>query len=147
MVSSVVASAPWGPVQDQPWFLNMVVGIRTSMSPDACLSRIQEIEADAGRDRSGPGVVRYGPRPLDVDLLLYGNAVVEDAPRLVVPHPEMAGRRFVMVPMAEVAPDLVHPTQNMTMLQLMERCADDAQVVTCGPLDGLTEDAIPKTGL
>lgn len=89
---------------DQPAFLNLVVEVRTTLEPRALLRRAQAVEAALGRERT----VRWGPRTVDVDLLLYGRRVVEE-PDLVVPHPRMRQRAFVLVPLYEVAPDLVLP--------------------------------------
>jgi len=89
---------------DQPWFLNMVVEAETDLSPRATLRRIRGIERELGRKRS----FKNGPRIIDIDLLLYGDVVIED-PRLVVPHPRMCERRFVLDPLVELAPQLIHP--------------------------------------
>jgi len=89
---------------DQPAFLNLVVEVRTTLEPRALLRRAQAVEAALGRERT----VRWGPRTVDVDLLLYGGRVVVE-PDLVVPHPRMRERAFVLVPLYEVAPDLVLP--------------------------------------
>ncbi len=89
---------------DQPAFLNLVVEVRTILEPRALLLRAHAVEAALGRVRT----IRWGPRAVDVDLLLYGRRVVEE-PDLVVPHPRMRERAFVLVPLHEVAPDLVLP--------------------------------------
>ncbi len=89
---------------DQPAFLNLVVEVRTTLDPRALLARAQAVEAALGRVRT----VRWGPRTVDVDLLLYGGRVVVE-PDLVVPHPRMRERAFVLLPLYEVAPDLVLP--------------------------------------
>ncbi len=103
-VSSLYSSAPVGPA-DQPDYLNAVVRLNTRLAPEALLDQLQAIEAAQGRERDG---LRWGPRTLDLDLLLYGDQVIS-SPRLSVPHPEMAKRSFVLYPLAEIAPDLVLP--------------------------------------
>jgi len=101
--SSLYDTVPWGPVP-QGNYLNQVVRISTRLSPRELLDVLQDIERAAGRDRENE--VRYGPRTLDLDILLFGDHTVrEDG--LTIPHPEMAKRAFVLVPLAEMAPDLV----------------------------------------
>jgi len=97
-VSSFYRTDPVGP-PGQPDFCNAVAGIETRLAPEALLARLQAIERTAGRERSE----RWGPRTLDLDLLFYDDAVI-DAPDLQVPHPRLAERAFVLVPLAEVAP-------------------------------------------
>jgi 2-amino-4-hydroxy-6-hydroxymethyldihydropteridine diphosphokinase len=91
-------------VTDQPNFLNGALRGRTELEPEALLDALKEIEAALGRT-AGP---RYGPRPADLDILIYGDRVI-NTPRLIVPHLLMAERPFVLVPLAEIAPDLVPP--------------------------------------
>lgn len=102
-VSSVWETEPWG-VRDQPWFLNVVCRGETDLEPHPLLDLIKKIERQLGRQRT----VRYGPRTIDVDILLYGRRIIRD-PDLEVPHPRLAERAFVLAPLAEVAPDVVHP--------------------------------------
>lgn len=104
-------------VTDQPSFLNACCAGRTSLRPEEVLSRCREIEAAAGRRREGR---RFGPRTLDIDLLLYGDRVVR-GPGLEVPHPRMADRAFVLVPLAEVAPEWLHPDAGVTVGELARR--------------------------
>lgn len=100
--SSIYDTDPWGPVP-QDNYLNQVVRIATALEPRGLLAVLHEIERAAGRDRQQE--VRYGPRALDLDILLYGDrAVAEDG--LTVPHPRIAERAFVLVPLAEIAPEL-----------------------------------------
>lgn len=102
--SPLYGSAPMGPA-DQPDYVNAVVHLDTALDPHALLDALQRLEAEAGRERAGE---RWGPRVLDLDLLLYGNRRIDDA-RLRVPHPGVAERIFVLQPLAEVAPDLDIP--------------------------------------
>jgi len=101
--SSLYRSAPLGP-PDQPDFLNAVVTLRTALGPSDLLGRLKAIERDQGR-KPGP---RWGPRVIDLDLLVYADAVI-DEPGLVVPHPGIAQRNFVLLPLREIAPDLEVP--------------------------------------
>ena len=103
--SRVYESPPWGKT-DQPPFLNQVVEIATTLSPEMLLARCREVEDALGRVRRE----RWGPRTIDVDILLYGDRAIE-TPDLVVPHAELRRRAFVLVPLAEVAPGLRLPTR------------------------------------
>jgi len=102
-VSCVYETEPVGGPEQGP-YLNVVVGLSTTDSPRALLERCRRLEEDAGRVRT----VRFGPRTLDADVLVVGDERV-DEPDLVVPHPEMFGRRFVLAPLRDLAPDLVTP--------------------------------------
>ena len=104
-VSGVYETAPWGGV-DQPPFLNMVVAVHTTLSPHALLDEVQATEAAYGRDRAAEQ--RWGPRTLDIDILLYGEVVL-DEPDLTIPHPRLTERAFVLVPLMDVAPGLTLP--------------------------------------
>jgi len=99
---------------DQGWFLNMVVELHTELFPRQLLTRVQKIERELGRVRGVP----KGPRTLDIDILLYGNAVVR-TPDLEVPHPRMNDRRFVLQPLADLAPDLRHPVTKRTIREML----------------------------
>jgi 2-amino-4-hydroxy-6-hydroxymethyldihydropteridine diphosphokinase len=103
-VSSLRETDPVG-YEDQPRFLNGAAALRTDLSPRALLERMQEVELLLGRDRSGP---RFGPRTIDLDLLLYGAKAI-DEPDLQVPHPRLAERRFVLEPLAELDDGLEVP--------------------------------------
>ena len=100
--SSLYRSAPWG-VVDQPAFVNAVAEVETGLSPRALLQALLSIEQAHGRDRGGE---RWGPRTLDLDLLAYADLCI-DEPGLVVPHPHLAQRAFVLMPLAEIAEDFV----------------------------------------
>jgi 2-amino-4-hydroxy-6-hydroxymethyldihydropteridine diphosphokinase len=108
-------------VLDQPWFLNQVVEVETDLFPRQLFQHIQRIEREMGRVRRTP----KGPRLIDVDILLYGNAVVK-SPELEIPHPRMIERRFVLAPLAELAPDLRHPVLKRTMQELLAEIAGQA---------------------
>jgi 2-amino-4-hydroxy-6-hydroxymethyldihydropteridine diphosphokinase len=116
--SAVYETAPIGPIRDQPAFLNAVVEVTTTLGPRALLDRLLAIEAALGRTRTVP----QGPRTLDLDLLVHGDAIVAE-PGLVVPHPRLATRAFVLVPFAEFAPELVVPGTGATVAALLARLA------------------------
>jgi len=109
---------------DQPWFVNTVAEVRTTLSPSGLLSELMAIERAMGRQRSGRSAE---PRPIDLDLLLYGQEVVAEAD-LVVPHPRMHERRFVLVPMNEIAAYVLHPAFGISMQGLLSRCRDSGRV-------------------
>jgi 2-amino-4-hydroxy-6-hydroxymethyldihydropteridine diphosphokinase len=100
--------------KDQPWFLNVVAEVQTELFPRQLLSRVHRIERQLGRRRSIP----KGPRTIDIDILLYGESVI-DSPDLVVPHPRMTERRFVLQPLSDLAPDLRHPVLRRTVRELL----------------------------
>jgi 2-amino-4-hydroxy-6-hydroxymethyldihydropteridine diphosphokinase len=99
--SSDYLTPPWG-VTDQPPFVNVCIAVETVLSPQALLARAQAVERTFGRDRSQEQ--RWGPRPLDIDILAYDDVVL-DAPELTLPHPRLLERAFVLVPLAEIAPE------------------------------------------
>jgi 2-amino-4-hydroxy-6-hydroxymethyldihydropteridine diphosphokinase len=99
----------------QAWFLNMVVEGETALFPMQLLSRTSRIERELGRVRSVP----KGPRTIDIDILLYGQTVVRSA-TLEIPHPRMSDRRFVLAPLADLAPDLRHPVTHRSIKQMLD---------------------------
>ncbi len=122
-LSAIYETEPWG-FRSENKFLNMVVGLRTRLNPDALLKRVMNIEAKLGRIRTGEG---YSSRTIDIDILLYDDLVI-NKPDLKVPHPLMRERRFVLVPLCDVASDIVHPVFKKTIASLLKECKDDIQV-------------------
>ena len=118
-LSAVYESEPWG-FDDPCWFLNQVVALETDLNPHILLECIQQIEQTMGRMRLHDG---YQARTMDIDILLYDHLVI-NTPELVIPHPRMTERMFVLQPMAELSPDLEHPVLHQSMADLREHCAD-----------------------
>ena len=117
-VSTVIETDPVGRT-DQPRFLNAVAELETSLDPDALLRRLLELEAELGRVRAE----RWGPRTIDLDLLLYGDRRVASE-SLSVPHPELHRRRFVLQGLAELCPDRTVPGLGRTVRELLEACPE-----------------------
>jgi len=121
-LGSVLAHSPYyetAPVgyADQPSFLNAAAALSTSLGPEALLDALLAIERSLGRDRSHG--IPNGPRTLDLDLLLYGNRILS-TPELQLPHPRMAERAFVLVPLRDIAPGLIHPQTGQSVSQLVK---------------------------
>ncbi len=121
--SSVYETDPYGKV-DQPKFLNAALEIETTLLPTELLARVKSIEESIGRTKTEA----WGPREIDIDILLYDGLVHTDE-ALTVPHPELEKRKFVLVPLREIAPDLVHPIHGMTISELASACRDNGGVV------------------
>ena len=131
--SSFYATEPVG-FAPQHWFLNCVIEAETELMPRQLLRAAQEVERSLGRRR----MVRNGPRAMDVDILLYGSAVVR-MPDLEIPHPRMAERRFVLVPLREIAPGLRHPTLRLSVAELLASTPDRSEVRRWHPGDAAAE--------
>ncbi len=121
--SSVYETAAQGGPEDSPDYLNVVIAVRTSLTPQALLAACQTVETDFGRVRTG----QWMPRTLDIDLLLYDEQVVEETD-LQVPHPRLHERCFVLVPFAEIAPQVWHPLRHASIAELLKHCAADQTV-------------------
>ena len=120
--SSIYSTAAWG-VTDQPDFLNQVIEIHTTLTPGLLLEKTHAIEKSLGRIRSG----KWGARIIDIDLLIYRDVVLETA-HLVLPHPQLPNRNFVLVPFCEIAPDQLHPILHQTIQVLKDNCPDQLAV-------------------
>jgi len=118
-MSAVYETEPWG-FEDPCQFLNQLVALETDLAPFTLLENIQQIEQILGRQRTSNG---YQARTMDIDILLYGSHMI-NTPELVIPHPRMTERMFVLQPMSELAPDLEHPVLHQTMVYLKNCCTD-----------------------
>lgn len=123
-VSRLYETAP-AYVVDQPTFLNIAIEGRTGLSPEALLDYLKGLEAELGREKSR----RYGPRLIDLDILFFDDIIL-DLPHLTIPHPRMAERAFVLRPLADIAPDFVHPVLQQSIKALVEELPSDDGVLS-----------------
>ena len=120
--SALHETAAWGKT-DQPSFLNQVLEVETILRPEDVLQTINTIEHELGRIR----VEHWGARVIDIDILFYDD-LVQQTQRLTIPHPQLHLRRFTLLPLYEIAPDLVHPMLNQTIAELLGNCPDELEV-------------------
>jgi 2-amino-4-hydroxy-6-hydroxymethyldihydropteridine diphosphokinase len=120
--SSIYETAAWG-IHDQPSFLNQALEIMTPLKALTLMNSLLSIEEKLGRKRKE----KYGPRIIDIDILFFNQDII-NLPKLQIPHPELQNRRFALVPMSEIAQDLVHPALKKTILQLLNECKDTLDV-------------------
>lgn len=121
--SSVFETSAWGKT-DQPSFLNQALEIRTQLDAEMLLTRLLSIEEQMGRLRRE----HWGQRVIDIDILFFGNDVYT-SPRLLIPHPQLANRKFTLIPLNEIAPEFVHPLLKKTITELLEICPDTLDVM------------------
>ena len=120
--SLVYETAAWGK-EDQPAFLNQVLQLQTNLPAGKLLSAILSIEKTLGRKRE----MKYGARQIDIDILFFNDDVI-DTNGLTIPHPQMQNRRFVLVPLAEINPQKIHPVFHKSIIQLLAECSDTLAV-------------------
>lgn len=123
-VSSFYETEPVEVEREQPWFLNCVVALETQLGPEQLLERILVLEQTMGRRRTEP----KGPRTIDLDIIFWGDIVI-NTPELTIPHPAMQKRRFVLEPLAEIAPDFRHPVPKRSMRELLADLPPEAGAV------------------
>jgi len=126
--SAFYESEPWG-VDTKNWFVNAMIEINTTLSPQELLTTINKVEAQLGRNRELEG--HYGDRTLDIDIIFYGDEIVNDE-NLIVPHKFFHQRAFTLVPMLELSPNFVHPTLKKTVMQLYEELENPEMVFLYG---------------
>lgn len=124
-VSGSYESEPWGFKADE-WFLNRLIVVETALEPEVLMEKLLDIESELGRVRH-PEIQGYTSRMIDLDILYYGNRVLNTA-FLMVPHPRLQFRRFALMPLCEVVPDFVHPILNLTQHELLLHCPDQTVV-------------------
>ena len=125
MKSPFYESEPWG-FESKEWFVNQAVELSTDINPHRLLRILLDIEYELGRRRP-IGVEGYSSRPIDIDMLYYGDLAIATN-TLTVPHPRLQQRRFVLVPMCSIAPDIVHPLLGLTQSELLAQCPDASEV-------------------
>lgn len=121
--SSIYETAAWG-ITEQNAFLNQVLEIETIFSPNAVLHLVLKIEKDMGRIRE----IKWGERNIDIDILYYNNEIISTE-NLMVPHPFIQERKFVLVPLCEIAPAFIHPKLKQSNLELLKNCQDSGEIV------------------
>lgn len=129
-VSSFYETEPWGMCNAQN-FLNIALKLTTTLTAIALLNVLLEIEEQLGRKRN-PLITEYESRPIDIDILFYGTAIIQSS-RLTIPHPRLQSRKFVLVPLCEIAPELIHPVFQKSIVTLLNECQDNLETVALKP--------------
>ncbi len=124
LCSAIYETAAWGN-EEQPAFYNCVCKIETGFNPHELLSEMLKLEQEMGRTR---GEIQYLPRTIDIDILFYDDVLLHDE-TLVIPHPRLHLRRFTLIPLFEISPELIHPKFKMTIRELLSVCEDNLEVV------------------
>ncbi|MDP4854428.1 MAG: 2-amino-4-hydroxy-6-hydroxymethyldihydropteridine diphosphokinase, partial [Saprospiraceae bacterium] len=125
--SNIYETEPWG-VDNQDSYLNQVISVQTNLSPYELLNIIHQIEKDLGRIRE----IHYGPRTIDIDILYYGEIII-DIENLKIPHPHIQKRRFILVPLSEILPQMHHPLLKKTNQELLNMVKDEGKVTEWQP--------------
>lgn len=120
--SSIYDTSPWGE-EDQDTFINQAIEIQTELNPSALLTVLQKIEIRLGKAKTS----KWGPRTIDIDILLYDNLIISED-KLSIPHPRMLGRKFVLIPLSEIAGELLHPIAKRRISDLVDVCEDHGTV-------------------
>jgi 2-amino-4-hydroxy-6-hydroxymethyldihydropteridine diphosphokinase len=128
--SSLYETEPWGMLNAQ-YFLNIVLKITTQLTAFEVLDELLHIETQLGR-RPNPGVTAYESRPIDIDILFYGSSVIQTS-QLTIPHPHIQSRKFVLVPLCEIAADFLHPVIQKPIITILNECQDNLETVVLKP--------------
>jgi 2-amino-4-hydroxy-6-hydroxymethyldihydropteridine diphosphokinase len=121
--SSLYRTDPWGN-ENQDWFVNAAIVIRTSLDPEGLLEHLRKVEEQLQKKKEE----RWGPRNIDLDILFFNNEILE-TPALTIPHPFLHLRRFVLVPLQEICPNFIHPQLGLSITELLERSEDEKRVI------------------
>lgn len=126
--SSIYESEPWGE-KNQNWFLNQCIEIETQLDPHKLYTLIEQIEKKLDKEKT----TKFGPRTIDIDILFYANQIIKPSISnikypLTIPHPRLSKRQFVLTPLSEIAPNLIHPLDNKTIIELQSECTDKSEV-------------------
>lgn len=137
-ISSLYETEPVG-YSNQGWFYNLVIEAKTNLEPQKLLETILSVEKNLGRER----IVRFGPRTIDIDLLFYDNIILNE-PGLTLPHPRLTERKFVLEPLVEIAPKLLHPLFQKTSEILLQECPDQNTVQKLHHLSNYAEKIVNR---